>query len=143
MRPQLLPHLRPRIKVVASGNRPPNTLPLPHAPELLERLRSINTRLVVPRRLVDVVRSAVAGDGAFLGRAGGRVVGAVGLDDVVFDERVACPAVERDVGVYVRRVPGTAVGYGAPCAGVPAFACHEVAHVGPGYVVFAACLSRS
>ena len=128
--------------MVSRGNRAPNPLPLPYAPKLLKRLRSINTRLVVPRRLVDVVSSAVAGDGAFLGRAGGRVVGAVGLDDVVFDERVACPAVQRDVRVYVGCVPGTAVGYGATRARVPAFSCDEVADVGPGYVVFAACLLR-
>lgn len=32
------------------------------------------------------------------------------------------------------------VGHRPARAGVPAFACHEVADVGPGYVVFPGCL---
>jgi len=140
MRTQLLPHLSPRIKVVARGNRAANTLHLSDTPELLERLRAVDGRLVDPRCLVDVVCAAVRRDGTFLRGSRGWVVGAVGFDDVVLDERIACPAVERDVGVYVRGVPGTGVGYCATRAGVPAFAGDKVANVGPGYVVFASCL---
>lgn len=140
MRPQRLPHLGPRIKMISRCNRPANPLTLPHAPKLLKRRRPIDTRLVRAGRLIDIVRPAVRRHGAlFRGPAAG-VVGPVGLDNVVLDQRVARPAVQRDVGVYVGRVPGARVGYRAARAGVPAFACDEVAHVGPGYVVFAGCL---
>lgn len=69
MRAQLLADFRPRIKVVSRGNRAADALRLAHAPELLERLRAVDRRLVVPRRLVDVVGPAVGCDGALFGGA--------------------------------------------------------------------------
>lgn len=107
MRPQLLPNLGPRIEMVPRGNRAANPLHLPHAPELLEGLRAIDARLVHARRLVDVIRAAVTRHGALFRRPRAGVVRAVGLDDVVFDEGRARPAVERDVRVDVCGVPCT------------------------------------
>jgi hypothetical protein len=119
VRTKLLSILGPSIKVVLNGNGTPNTLASPHTPELLERRRSVDGRLVGAGGLEDVVGAAVRGDRALLLSSRGGVVGAVGLDDVVFDERVACPAVERDIGVYTACIPGAVVVYYAFRAGVP------------------------
>lgn len=51
------------------------------------------------RRLVDVVGATIRLEGAQLGACRARVVVAVGLDDVVFDERAGGPAVEGQEGV--------------------------------------------
>jgi hypothetical protein len=139
MLPQLLPILSPRIEMRLDINRAPNALLLADRPELLERRRAVDAGLVGARRLQDVVGAAVGGDAAFLLRGGGGVVRAVGLNDVVLDERVARPAVQRDVRVDVGGVPGTAVGHVADAAGVPAFAGDEVAYVGPLDVVLVGC----
>jgi hypothetical protein len=97
MRPQLLSILAPRIKMRLDINTAPNTLLLPDRPKLLERARSINRRLVGSRRLQNVVRAAVSGDGALLLSSRSGVVRAVGFDNVVLDQGVARPAVQRDV----------------------------------------------
>lgn len=121
MRTQRLSNLGPRIKMIARRNRTANPLRLPNAPKLLERGCPINTRLVGTCSLVDIVHAAIGRNSTLLGGSGRGVVAAIGLNDVVFDERVACPAVQRDVGVYVRSIPSTRVGHGASGAGVPAF----------------------
>jgi hypothetical protein len=97
VRTELLSVLGPSVKMVLDRNRASDALASPHTPELLERRRPINRRLVGAGRLEDVVSAAVGLDGALLLSSRGGVVGTVGLDDVVFDERVACPAVEGDV----------------------------------------------
>jgi hypothetical protein len=139
MAPQLLSKLTPRIKMRLDINRAAHTLLLPNAPELLESRRAINTRLVGARGLKDIVGAAVGGDGALFLSSRSRVVGAVGLDNVVLDQGVARPAVERDVAVDGPGVPSAAVGDVADAAGVPALAGDEVADVGPGDVVLGVC----
>jgi hypothetical protein len=119
MRSQLLTILSPRIKVVLNRNRASNALARPHTPKLLECRRSIDGRLVRAGGLKDVVGTAVRGNGALLLSSRRGVVRAVGLNDVVLDERVACPAVEGDVRVYVSGVPGSGVVYNTVRAGVP------------------------
>jgi hypothetical protein len=52
--------------------------------------------------LVDVVRGAVGGDGAFQAGAGAGVVASERLDDVILDEGVHCPSVDGEVAVAVR-----------------------------------------
>jgi hypothetical protein len=105
--------------VVLNRNRAANALASSHRPELLEGGSAIDGRLVCAGSLEDVVGTTVAGDGALLLSSRRGVVRAVRLDDVVFDEGVAGPAVEGDVGVYVCGVPGAGVVYYALRAGVP------------------------
>src|SRR5690606_9130941 len=90
---------------------------------------------VVAGRLVDVVGAAVAGDRALVGAGG--PVGAPVVDDVVLDERVPGPAVQRQVRV-AGRVEAARVRHGPASAGVPALAGHEVAGVAPRGAVVAA-----
>ena len=135
MRAELLSILGPSIEMILDRNRTTNALALSHRPELLECSSSIDRRLVGSGSLQNVVCASVRGDGALLLSSRSGVVAAVGLDDVVLDQRVACPAVERDVGVDACSVPGTGVGDDALTAGVPAFAGDKVTDVGPLYVV--------
>lgn len=135
MRPQLLPKLTPSIKMILDRNLPAHPLNLPHGPKLLKRRRPINTGLIGPCSLQNIIRPAVRSDGALLLGCRARVVGAIGFDDVVLDQGVAGPAVERNVGVDVLRGPGSCVVYYAVGAGVPAFSGDEVADVGPLDVV--------
>jgi hypothetical protein len=113
VRPQLQPGLGPRVEVVPRRHRPARPVVLTHSPELLERLRSLDRWLVRPRRLEDVVVAAVRVHRADLLRTRGRVVSPVRLDDVVLDQRVLGPAVDRQVAVAVRLVVGVVV----DCAG--------------------------
>jgi hypothetical protein len=115
---KFLPILRPRVKMRLDINSASNTLLLPHTPKLLERTCAVDTRLIRPRRLQNIICGTVGCDRSVLLGCTARVVTAVRLDDVVFDPGVAGPAVEGDVGVYVGRVPGAAVGYVADAAGV-------------------------
>lgn len=101
------------------SNATTNALITAHTPKLLERSRAINRRLVRASSLKDVVCAAVGLDGTLLLSSRRGVVGSVGFDNVVLDERVAGPAVERNVRVYVLGVPGAAVLYDALGAGVP------------------------
>lgn len=70
-------------------------------PELLECLGAVDRGLVHARGLEDVVGGAVAGHRTFLGGGRGGIVGAVGLDDVVFNERTASPSINGEVAVSV------------------------------------------
>jgi hypothetical protein len=131
VRAKLLSVLGPRIKVSLDVDRATNTLLLPDGPELLEGRGAVDRRLVDTGGLEDVVGAAVGGDGSLLLSSRTRVVRAICLDNVVLDQRVAGPAVQRDVRVNVARVPGSGVGDVADTAGVPALASDEVADVGP------------
>jgi hypothetical protein len=135
MAPQLLSKLTPRIKMRLDINCAAHTLLLPNAPKLLESRRAINARLVGARGLQDIVGAAVGGDGTLFLSSRSGVVGTVGLDNVVLDQGVARPAVERDVAVDGSGVPGARVGDVADAAGVPALAGDKVADVRPGDVV--------
>lgn len=138
MSTQLLADFSPGIKVVLGCDSAANTFSSPDAPELLEGRSSIDTWLVGACRLVDIIGAPVTLDRTLLASTRGRVVGAVALDDVILDERVACPAVERDIRVYARCVPGSGVVYDLGTSWVPALAGHEVSDVVPGYAVLAA-----
>ena len=111
--PEPLPSIEVALDVDGPADRPARRLlRVPDAPELLEGLRAVDGGRVVAPGGEDVVRGAVAGDGALVAGRGGRVVGAVGLDDVVLDERAARPAVDGEVAVAVGLV-GAGVGDGA------------------------------
>lgn len=102
------------------GNGAANTLGTANRPELLEGGSTVNGWLVVTGRLENVVCAAVRVDGTLLLSSRRGVVGAVSLDNVVLDERVAGPAIQRNVRVNVLRIPGTAVCHGLGSAGVSA-----------------------
>jgi hypothetical protein len=81
--------------VVACGYGAASTLVLANRPVLLEGGCALNRRCVDTRGLVDVVIRSVRVDGPDkLGSAAGIVVAEI-LEDVVLDERVRRPAVNR------------------------------------------------
>jgi hypothetical protein len=134
--------------VVLHVNRAADTLGLANGPVLLESPGTIDGGLIGAGRDVDVVVATVGSDAALVRCARAGVVGPVAFDHVVFDERVAGPAVDGEVAVAGGR-EGAAVVDGAgvdvsclvrgrcecwilpSVAGVPAFASHEVASVLP------------
>jgi hypothetical protein len=85
--------------MISRVHRPADPLLLSHRPVLREGLRAVDAGRIGACRGVDVVGAAVGGDGALEGAPGGGVVGAEVLDDVVFDEGGAGPAVDGEVGV--------------------------------------------
>lgn len=93
--------LGPRIKVILGSDSATNTAIPTNRPVLLESRSALDRRLVGTGGLEDVVGTAVGLDGAFLGRCGAGIVRAVGLDDVVFDQRVLGPAVDAEIAVSI------------------------------------------
>jgi hypothetical protein len=93
--------LTPSIEVVGGGHGTAGTLALTDRPVLLEGSSTNDGWLVGTGRDVDVVSSAIAGDGSLLGATRTRVVGTVRLDDVVLNERVGRPAVDGEVAVAI------------------------------------------
>jgi hypothetical protein len=91
----------PSIEVVRNGHRAAGAVGAAHRPVLVKGGRSDNGRLVDALRAVNVVDAAVGRHLAQLGGAGGRVVSAKVLNDVVLDERVRGPAVDGEVAVAV------------------------------------------
>lgn len=75
----------PSPEVITDVDLPADPLALPHAPVLIEGLCPLDAGLVVPRRLGNRVGTSVGGEGPQLGGAGGGIVGAEGLDNVVLD----------------------------------------------------------
>lgn len=112
MRAQRQPARRPRIEVIRRRDGAAGSVRLPHTPVLIEGGRALDARLVDALRAVDVVRGPVAGDGPKTGSARTGVVGAEVLDNVVLDQRIGGPPVDREVriavggvGARVRNVP--------------------------------------
>lgn len=91
--------LGPSIEMVASRDGAANTLLRADRPVLGESLGAVDGRSVGAGCGVDVVGAAVRSDGSLELHAVAGVVGAVGVEDVVLDERVAGPAVDAEVGV--------------------------------------------
>lgn len=85
----------------AHGDGAGGALVASHGPKLLEGLRAVDGGLLRAGRDVEIVDAAVRGDGAAVRGAAAGVVAAEVFDDVVFDERVAGPAVDGQVGVAV------------------------------------------
>ena len=110
-RPQPHPRIRPRLEMRPDVHTAPRPLTPPYAPELLERLRSVDRRRIGAGALENIVHGPVDGDGPLVRGARGGVVGPEVLDDVVFDERVARPAVDGEVGVAVVLVAAGVLDY--------------------------------
>ena len=106
-RPQIQAERFPSIEMRAGVYTPTRPLRLPYRPILLKGLCALDTGRVGAGCGVDVVGAAVCGDGAAKGTAGARVIGAVGFDDIEFDQGVGGPAVDGEVGVSVGGVGAT------------------------------------
>ena len=104
---------------------------LPNGPELGERAGPLDGRLVHARGLVDVVGAPVRLHCALLLRLRRRVVRPVRLDDVVLNERVRRPPVERQVRVDVEVVPRAVVAHLARRARLPPLAADPIVDVAP------------
>jgi hypothetical protein len=111
--------LGPGVEVVGSRHRPARPVLTTNSPELLERPRALDRRLVRPSRLQDVVHPTVRVHRADLLRTRRWVVRPERLDDVVLDQRVLRPAVDGEVAVAVWLVVGVEVDraarMGDPC----------------------------
>jgi hypothetical protein len=104
MLPQLHPQLRPRIEVLSSRDRPTNALLRSHRPELCESTSPFDRRLVYTLARVDLVRPLFRREVAPPGPRLSRRQNIIRLDDVVFNQRVLRPAVERQVAGAFWRV---------------------------------------
>lgn len=93
--------LSPSIEVVGRVDRTADPLLRADAPVLGESLGAVDGRRIHAGARVDLVLASVGLHGALVGQLAGRVVGAVRVEDVVFDERRARPAVDAQVGVAV------------------------------------------
>ena len=101
MVPQLHAQLAPSIEMVSSSNSPSHTLLRADGPVLRESLCAVDRGRIDASAGVNLVLAAVGGDGALVGQLAGGVVGAVRVEDVVFDQGRAGPAVDAEVGVAV------------------------------------------
>jgi len=146
----------PLIKVLARVDGAADTLGAPDRPILVEGRRADNRRLVDAPCAVDVVHAAIVLDRAEAGGTCRRVVCAVGFDDVVLDQRVGGPSVERKVcfvslsssrpryrkviltAVDIVVVPSTVIRNLTRRAGVPSLAANPIVHVVPAYAIRAA-----
>lgn len=100
---QLHTLLGPSIEMVSSSDSTTNTLLRPDRPVLRESLGAVDGRLVDAGAGVDVVSAAVGVDGALELQVAAGVVGSVGVEDVVLDQRVAGPAVHAEVCITLGR----------------------------------------
>jgi len=97
--------LLPLGKVLVGVDAATDALDAADGPVLVERRSAENRGLIVAAGLVDVIGAAIVFDGAETLGARRGVVRAVGLDDVVLDERVGGPAVQGEVcGILVSSV---------------------------------------
>jgi hypothetical protein len=77
--------LGPSIEMVLRRNSATNPLLRANAPVLRESLCAVDRGRIHAGAGVDLVLAAVGGDGALVGQLAGGVVGAVRVEDVVFD----------------------------------------------------------
>ena len=100
--------LSPSVEMSLNIDGAADPMVLTNGPELIKGRVANDRRLVDARGLVDVVHAPVGLDSAQQLCAGRGVVGAEALDDVVLDQRIGGPAVDREI----------AVAAGFPCAAV-------------------------
>lgn len=94
--------------MISNINRTTAPLAPPYREVLLESPRTINRRRIRPRVGADIINRTVRSHGASDRLARAWIVLAEVLEDVVFDEGVAGPAIDAEVGVAV--VGGAVVG---------------------------------
>jgi hypothetical protein len=91
----------PGLKVVPRRNCTTDPLLSANRPELLKSTSSLNGWLVDAGTSINVVRATVRLYRATLFSLTGRIVRAVRFDDIVFDQRVASPAIESKIAVFL------------------------------------------
>jgi hypothetical protein len=96
---QLHAVLSPSIEVILHVYSSTNTFLLAYGPVLVESFCAIDGWLIVTSRERDVISAAVSRDTALPLSTRARVVGSVGLDYVVLNQRVASPAVDSKVAI--------------------------------------------
>ena len=100
--------LAPGVEVSLNVDGAADPMVLTNGPVLVKGRVANDGRLVDARGLVDVVHAAVRLDGAQKLCARRGIVGAEALDNVVFDQRIGGPAVDREIAVSTG-LPGTAI----------------------------------
>ena len=90
---------RPCIEVVGDGDGTTDAVGRADRPELVERRSSVDRRLVYADGVVDVVCSTVRVDSTQELSCATRVIGTVRFDDVILDEWVFGPSIDRQVAV--------------------------------------------
>lgn len=91
----------PGVEVAARLDGAAGALVLADRPVLVESLDAVDARCVVTSALAESIGATVALHGTQVGGIRGGIVGAEVLNDVVLDERVAGPTVNREVTVAV------------------------------------------
>lgn len=81
--------------MVGHGDSASDTLRVAHRPVLGESLGAFNGGGVVANGSVDIVSGTVAGDCALEGTTAAGIVRAVRLDNIILNQRVGGPAVDR------------------------------------------------
>lgn len=96
----------PCVEVVCSSDSPTGSVGGTNRPVLLKGRCALNGRCIGTSRLVDLVGTPITGDGAFVCKAGARVVCAEVLGDIVLNQRVGGPTVDREVTVTAWLIVG-------------------------------------
>jgi len=127
----------PRVEVVGGGDTTARALDLADGPELVEGRGALDGGLVYTDGVVNVIGTAIGGNGAKARGPTARVIGSEVLDDVVLDERARGPAVNGEVPI-AGGVEGPAVVYHLGASGVPADTSDDVlGGCGPAEAVLA------
>lgn len=108
-----------------------NPLLRAHRPKLIKGRATHNRRLVDPLRLIDIISSAITLDTSTLRCPAAGVIRPVALDNVVLNERILGPPIERQIRVLVGGAPGAIIGDGLRTTRVPPLAPDPVADVAP------------
>ncbi|KAK2740089.1 hypothetical protein FQN55_009038 [Onygenales sp. PD_40] len=109
IRTQLQTGISPGPEVRSNVDGSTDTLLLANGPELLESLDSINEGLVGTGADEDAVCTALNGDGTLFSGTARWVIVAKVLNDIVLDERVSGPAIDRKIAVAVGTVDSRVV----------------------------------
>ena len=96
----------PRVEVVCRGDCSAGSVGLTDGPVLLKGRCSLDGGCVGTGCLINLVSTAVTGNGAFICKASAGVVGAEVLGDIVLDQRVGGPAVDREIAVAAGLIVG-------------------------------------
>ena len=104
MVPKLHPQLLPFLKVPTRGDRPANSLLGPHRPVLLKCPRPLDRWLLDAGAFEDLVGALLEGEVALGGPGFVGCEFAVGVNDIVLDERILSPAVDGEVSGACRIV---------------------------------------
>ena len=84
-------------------------------PELLESLCAINRWFVVVHSGKNVVVSTITVHRPLLHGSRGEIVGTIGLNNIVLNERVQCPAINRKVTIPVRLISTAVLDHSGNC----------------------------